>query len=192
MDINILTFTDTGFKLDKNYLNYCFLELKKSKKLRDGYSLENFIDIAKTNYDVVYNLLSFLDYIQNGLTEYIKDDLNDIVNVFNEHKGTSDVDDIFYSYNDGDILYVERFLDSNYENYSKYISKQHIEQVLRENYKLLNEVKHKNLLKNNYYKSFLIGNLQVILVGMQEPAPCARQSTKDQYYSLYNNLKKIK
>ena len=104
--MNVLAFTEKGFVLNQEYIEFCFHKFEQSNLLKDGYSINNFFDIASKNYLVVENLLSFIDYINNGMEQYIVDDLNDIIDVFNEHEGFMDAQHLYYEYNEEDVSYI--------------------------------------------------------------------------------------
>jgi len=108
--------------------------------------------------------------------------------VFNKHTGTRELSYLKYEHNKEDIDYLKTFIKDKFPQYDPFIYDIHIERVVSENYKLLNEVKSRGMKESQYYKGMLIASLQMKLVGVQEPAPCAKQYVKDQYYSLYSEL----
>jgi len=68
--MNVLEFTENGFLFTTGYIEYCYKELTKSKQLRADFTIENFTDIVATNYKVVDNMLSFIDYLNNEMESF--------------------------------------------------------------------------------------------------------------------------
>lgn len=186
--MEVLQFTQNGFLLKKEFVFFCYTELLKADDIESGFSQEQFFSVVSKDPVVIDNLLSFIDYINGGMEMYIKDDLNDIIEHFNFHKEKIEIDDIEITYSNKDIEYLKGFIKERFPQYDPYIYEEHIKLALINNYKLLNEVKKKDLKNNDYYRSTLIQLLQHILVGRTEPAPCAKQHIKNQYYELYKDL----
>lgn len=180
--------SEQGLKISKEYIEFIYSYLVKVEELEENYSIKRLSYLLKNNPVFMKDTLSFMEYSAVGMIDYIVEDLRDYIDIINESKFELDSIEFVVDINKEDIIHFFESIKRSHKFYAPFIFENHVIIALLNNQKALMSVKARELKDDAFFKGQLMSHIQYQLVGQQEPAPCAKNSTKQAYFQKFKNL----
>lgn len=176
--------------ISKEYVDFVFQNLIKAEGLEEGYTIHRLSYLLENNPSLMKDTLSFLEYKEMNMYDFIVADLEDHIDTINSSKEENPEVSFSISITKNDVEYFLKTIERRYKQYLPFIFEENVIIALQHNEKALFTLKAKELKNDDFFQSQLMGHIQYQLVGQTEPAPCAKNSTKQAYYNLFKDLKR--
>lgn len=176
--------------ISKEYVDFVFQNLIKAEGLEEGYTINRLSYLLENNPSLMKDTLSFLEYKEMNMYDFIVADLEDHINKINNSKEENEDISFSVSITKNDVEYFLETIEKRYKQYLPFIFEENVVIALQQNDKAFFTLKAKELKNDDFFQSQLMGHIQYQLVGQTEPAPCAKGSTKQAYYDLFKDLKR--
>ena len=176
--------------ISKEYIEFVFKNLIKAGGLEKGYTINRLSYLLENNHSLMRDTLSFLEYKEMNLYDFIVADLEDHIDKINDSKEENSDISFSVSITKDDVEYFLETIEKRYKQYLPFIFEENVIIALQHNEKAFFTLKAKELKNDDFFQSQLMNHIQYQLVGQTEPAPCAKGSTKQAYYDLFKDLKK--
>ncbi len=174
--------------ISTDYIDFIYENIKKVTSLDKNYNKERLVYLLKTNHSFTKDTLSFLEYKEMNMDNFITEDLAERIDVINDTKEEIPYEEIKIEITESDIDYFYKSIKKRYDMYIPFIFDSHIIIALLNNQKAFFSLKARELDNDDFFKRQLMSTIQQVLVGRSEPAPCAKARVKQDYYDLFSKL----
>ena len=176
--------------ISTDYIDFIYENIKKVTNVEENYNKERLTYLLKTNYSFTKDTLSFLEYKEMNMDNFIIEDLAERINIINKTKEEIPFENIKLEITKSDIDYFYKSINKRYNVYLPFIFDSHVVIALLNNQKAFFSLKARELENDDFFKGQLMSTIQQVLVGRAEPAPCAKSKVKQDYYNLFSKLPK--
>lgn len=181
---------EVDLKVSKEYVEFIYSYLLKIEELDKDYTINRLSYLLKTNPIIMKDTLSFIEYKNLGMFDYIVEDLRDHIDTINNSKEKLEEISFIVDITNEDVDYFFESIKKSHKTYLPFIFDEHVKIALLNNQKALFALKAKTLANDAFFKSQLMGHIQYQLVGQQEPPSCAKNSVKTKYFEKFKDLKR--